>query len=259
MEKSAAPPADPEDLKFAEEIAREAGLLTLGLFRQTDLVVEDKEDGTPVTAADRKAERLLRERIKDTHKNDAIVGEEEADTEGTSGRTWILDPIDGTQSFVHGVPLYANLVALEDEHGPAVGVINIPALNECVSAGRGLGCFMNDEPTQVSKQTNLSSACIVTSGIDYWPSAVLLDQLISAGALIRTWGDAYGYVLVATGRAHAMVDPIVSRWDVAPMLTIFPEAGGVFTDLSGKVTAEGGDALATNALLAPKILEIIGR
>ena len=259
MEQAAAPPADPKDLKFAVDIAREAGLLTLDLFRQVDLVVEDKEDGTPVTAADRRAESLLRERIGNAYANDAIVGEEEVDTEGTSGRTWVLDPIDGTQSFVHGVPLYANLVALEDEYGSAVGVINIPALDECVWAGRGLGCFVNGEPTQVSMKTDISGACIVTSGIDYWPSTVLLDQLVTAGALIRTWGDAYGYVLVATGRAHAMVDPIVNRWDVAPMLTILPEAGGVFTDLSGKVTAEGGDALATNELLAPKILEVIGR
>jgi fructose-1,6-bisphosphatase/inositol monophosphatase family enzyme len=188
-----------------------------------------------------------------------VVGEEESDTDGTSGRTWVLDPIDGTQSFIHGVPLYANLVALEDEHGPVVGVINIPALDECVWAGRGLGCFVNGEPTSVSDREDLHGSCIVTSGVDYWPSAAALDEFVGRNAVIRTWGDAYGYVLVATGRAHAMVDPIVSRWDVAPMLTILPEAGGVFTDLSGAVTAEGGDALATNLALAPQILELVGR
>ncbi len=255
----ALPPAQQSDLDFAVAIAREAGSLTLELFRRPDLAVEGKEDGTPVTAADRGAERLLRERIDSAHPGDAVVGEEETDTDGTSGRTWILDPIDGTQSFVHGVPLYANLVALEDEHGPAVGVINIPALDECVWAGRGLGCFVNGEPTRVSDRTDLHGACIVTSGVDYWPSAAALDEFVGRDAVIRTWGDAYGYVLVATGRAHAMVDPIVSRWDVAPMLTILPEAGGVFTDLSGSVTAEGGDALATNPALAPQILELVGR
>ncbi|GIS99408.1 MAG: hypothetical protein CM1200mP26_11210 [Acidimicrobiales bacterium] len=121
MQEASAPPACQADMDFAVDIAREAGLLTLELFRQPDVSIDDKEDGSPVTAADREAERLLRERIGTTHPDDAVVGEEEADTEGKSGRTWILDPIDGTQSFVHGVPLYANLVALEDEFGPAVG------------------------------------------------------------------------------------------------------------------------------------------
>ena len=259
MQEASAPPACQADMDFAVDIAREAGLLTLELFRQPDVSVEDKEDGSPVTAADREAERLLRKRIGTTHPDDAVVGEEEADTEGKSGRTWILDPIDGTQSFVHGVPLYANLVALEDEFGPAVGVINIPALEECVWAGRGLGCFANGEPTRVADRSDLRGACIVTSGVDYWPSAATLDEFVGRGAVIRTWGDAYGYALVATGRAHAMVDPIVSRWDVAPMLTIFPEAGGIFTDLSGAVTAEGGDGLATNPVLADQILNLVGR
>jgi fructose-1,6-bisphosphatase/inositol monophosphatase family enzyme len=99
----------------------------------------------------------------------------------------------------------------------------------------------------------------VTSGVDYWPSAAALDEFVGKGAVIRTWGDAYGYVLVATGRADAMVDPVVFRWDVAPMLTILPEAGGVFTDLSGVVTAEGGDALATNPSLLGQILDLVGR
>ena len=259
MQEASAPPACQADMDFAVDIAREAGLLTLELFRKPDISIDDKEDGSPVTAADREAERLLRERIGTTHPDDAVVGEEEADTEGKSGRTWILDPIDGTQSFVHGVPLYANLVALEDEFGPAVGVINIPALEECVWAGRGLGCFANGEPTRVADRSDLRGACIVTSGVDYWPSAAALNEFVGRGAVIRTWGDAYGYALVATGRADAMVDPIVSRWDIAPMLTIFPEAGGIFTDLSGAVTAEGGDGLATNPVLADQILNLVGR
>ncbi len=253
------PAVDPALVEFAVDIAREAGALTLGYFRQPDLAVEGKDDGTPVTVADRGAERLLRDRIGEAFPDDAIVGEEEADVAGTSGRTWILDPIDGTQSFIHGVPLFANLVALEDGHGPAVGVINVPGLDECVWAGRGRGCFVDGEPAQVSDRTSLRGACIVTSGVDYWPSASALDEFIGQGAVIRTWGDAYGYVLVATGRADAMVDPVVFRWDVAPMLTILPEAGGVFTDLSGAITAEGGDALATNPALLDQILDLVGR
>jgi fructose-1,6-bisphosphatase/inositol monophosphatase family enzyme len=133
------PPVEEDLLRFAVDIAREAGELTLGWFRKDGLVVEGKDDGTPVTIADRSAERLLRERIAAAFPDDSVVGEEESDAVGTSGRTWVLDPIDGTQSFVHGVPLYGNLVSLEDEHGPAIGVVNIPGLDECVWAGRGRG------------------------------------------------------------------------------------------------------------------------
>ena len=253
------PAVDPALVDFAVQIAREAGTLTLRYFRRTDLDVESKGDGTPVTVADREAERLLRDRIAEAFPDDSVVGEEEPDVAGTSDRTWILDPIDGTQSFIHGVPLYANLVALEDNYGPAVGVINVPGLDECVWAGRGRGCFVDGEPARVGDRTDLRGACVVTSGVDYWPSAAALDAFVGSGAVIRTWGDAYGYVLVATGRADAMVDPVVSRWDVAPMLTIFPEAGGLFCDLSGTVTAEGGDALATNPALAPQVLALVGR
>jgi len=252
-----APPVDDALIRFAVDIAREAGELTLGWFRQSDLTVEGKSDGTPVTIADRSAERLLRDRIAAAFPDDAVVGEEEPDTAGRSGRTWILDPIDGTQSFIHGVPLYGNLVALEDEHGPAVGVVNIPGLDECVWAGRGRGCFVDGEPARVSAQSGIPGACIVTSGVDYWPSAAKLQAFVEPKTVIRTWGDAYGYVLVATGRADAMVDPIVNRWDVAPFLTILPEAGGTFSDFTGAVTADGGTALAANAALHDKILGIL--
>lgn len=259
MHTSTHPAVDPELVDFAVSIAREAGDLTLEIFGTSDLEVEGKDDGSPVTVADRRAERLLRERISMAHPDDSIIGEEEAAKIGASHRTWVLDPIDGTVSFVQGVPLYGNLVALEDEHGPAVGVINIPALDECIWAGRGLGCFFNGAPTRVTDRADLAGACIVTSGVDYWGSASRLDPLIRAGAFIRTWGDSYGYALVATGRADAMVDPIVNRWDVASMLTILPEAGGVFTDMAGDVTALGGDAIATNPLLHKKLLAAIGR
>ena len=106
---------------------------------------------------------------------------------------------------------------------------------------------------------NLAGACILTSGVDYWESAARLDPLVTAGSIIRTWGDSYGYLLVATGRADAMVDPIVNRWDVAPMLTILPEAGGLFTDMAGNVTADGGDAIATNPKLHAALMAAVGR
>tara|TARA_B100000073_G_C23730075_1_gene570557 strand:+ start:174 stop:950 length:777 start_codon:yes stop_codon:yes gene_type:complete len=251
------PPVDLDLLTFAVNTAKEAGELTLKYFKTTDLVVEGKGDGTPVTEADRDAERLMRTLIHKSFPNDTIKGEEEPDLIGTSERSWVLDPIDGTMSFIHGVPLYGNLISMEDEYGPAIGVINIPVLGECIFAGRGRGCYFNDELTQVSESTTLDGSCIVTSGVDYWPSTEILNQFVQNGAVIRTWGDAYGYVLVATGRADAMIDPIVNHWDVAPMLTIFPEAGGIFSDFSGAFTASGGNALATNPNLYTSIISML--
>ena len=136
-------------------------------------------------------------------------------------------------------------------------MLNLPALDECVWAGRGRGCFANGRPAQVSTCLDLSEACVVTSGIDYWPSTSTLERLVERGAIIRTWGDAYGYALVATGRVEAMIDPVVNQWDVAAMLTILPEAGGVFSDFTGTFTDGGGTALASNAALHPLLLDLI--
>ena len=145
-----APAVDPALVTEAVELVRMAGEATLRWFRNDELTVDRKGDGTPVTQADREAERLIRAELEVRHPADGVLGEEEPETFGTSGRRWILDPIDGTKAFTHGVPLYSNLLAVEDEHGIAAGVINIPALGETVWAGRGLGCFCNDVPAQVS-------------------------------------------------------------------------------------------------------------
>ena len=251
------PPVDQTLVDFAVSIARAAGELSRGWFEAPGLDVVRKTDGSPVTAADQEAEHLLRDRIAVAHPDDSVIGEEGNDTSGSSGRTWILDPIDGTESFIRGVPLYGNLVALVDEHGPAVGVVNLPALDECIWAGRGGGCFDNGQPAHVSERTVLSGACVVTSGIDYWPSITVVNKLVERDVIIRTWGDAYGYALVATGRADAMVDPVVNQWDVAPVLTILPEAGGVFSDFPGEFTDGGGTALASNAATHPLLLELL--
>ena len=136
------PPTDPELVDEAVELARMAGELTLRYFRADDLDVDLKGDGTPVTAADRGAERLVREELARRHPDDGVLGEEEAELVGTSGRRWVLDPIDGTKAFTRGVPLYTNLLAVEDEHGLAVGVVNVPALGETVWAGRGPGLLL---------------------------------------------------------------------------------------------------------------------
>jgi len=253
-----APPVAAGLLEQAVELARQAGELSLRWFRSTSLEVDRKRDGTPVTQADRTIERFLRSEIGRSHPDDGIVGEEEAAVAGRAGsrRRWILDPIDGTKAFTQGVPLYANLLAFEDDHGPAVGVVNVPAIGEMVWAGRGRGCFCNGAPARVSDRTELEGAYVSTSGYDAWDDAMLL-AVKGAGAALRTWGDGYGYLLVATGRIDAMVDPVAEEYDVAPMPVIMTEAGGRFSDLAGEATITGGNGVATNGRLHDRLLGVL--
>jgi histidinol phosphatase-like enzyme (inositol monophosphatase family) len=247
--------ADAHELDEAVAMTRLAGDRSLDWFRSPSLGVEHKGDGTPVTVADRSVERALREAIAERWPHDAVEGEEEDPTPGTSGRRWIIDPIDGTKAFTHGVPLYSTLVALEDERGHALGIIHLPALGRTVWAGRGLGCFEDGEPVGVADRSHLRGAYVSTSGFSSWsPSAFQAVQ--SAGALLRTWGDGFGYALVATGRLDAMVDPLVALWDVAPMPVILAEAGGRFTDLTGVARADGGSGAASAGTIHDELLAL---
>ena len=230
-----APPVDVHLMDHAVAWTREAGELTLGWFNHPELGVEHKGDGSPVTSADRAAERFLRERIEAEFPDDAILGEEEDERVGTSGRRWVIDPIDGTKAFTHGVGTFSNLLYLEDEHGPAVGVINLPALDETVWAGRGRGCFLDGSPCGVSDRDRVAGSYLTCTGFHGWTSE-MFDRTTGADVQLRTWGDAYGYALVASGRVEAMFDPSLAWWDLAAMLVIIPEAGGTIT------AWDGGDA-----------------
>ncbi|MCY3850855.1 MAG: hypothetical protein OXF75_08650 [Acidimicrobiaceae bacterium] len=241
-------PANPADLDFCVDLAREAGQLTLEWYRGRDFSIDHKHDGSPVTAADLAVEALMRERLNTAYPNDSVLGEEHPDTAGASDRAWVIDPIDGTKAFMKGVPLFANLLALVDEHGPAVGVIHLPALGETVWAGRGLGAFHNGEPCRVNDHGGLDGAFVCTSGFGYWPEGAL-SSLLDSPVKLRTWGDAYGYALVATGRVEAMVDPEAFAWDLAPIAVVIAEAGGCFSAFDGRTGGDvwsSGSAVATN-------------
>jgi histidinol-phosphatase len=250
------PVVDQRLLDDAVEIARAAAATTLRWFRSDDLTVEQKGDGTPVTEADRAAEAHLRAAVADAFPDDGVLGEEEAERVGTTGRRWIVDPIDGTKAFTRGVPLYSTLLAVEDEHGLAVGVVVLPALDEIVWAGRGRGCWHDGRPARVSSTGAVADALLTTSGYTHWPEPMLLGARRS-GMQLRTWGDGYGYALVATGRADVMVDPAAAPYDLAPMPILLAEAGGRFTDLDGAEGYDGGSGLATNGNLHDEVLAIL--
>lgn len=248
-----------ELLDFAVDISRGAGDITTKYFKGS-FAAERKSDNSFVTVADREAERYLRARIAEAYPDDAIVGEEEEEKSGKSNRRWILDPIDGTYSFVHGVPFYAVLIGLEVDHKPTLGVVNLPALDELVFAAGGLGCWWNDLPAKVSVTDSLDQALLLCTDFGvcerygFGPAAISLQNEVHAR---RTWGDAYGHVLVATGRAEIMLDAVMNVWDCAALLPILEEAGGTFTDWKGTATIHGGNAIATNGHLFDAVMDVI--
>ncbi len=251
-------------LELAIAAGKEAGGLTLRYFQQDNFEVEKKSDASPVTIADRSAEQLLRERIGAAFAADGIVGEEFGAVEGSSGFTWILDPIDGTKSFICGVPQYGTMVGVEYEGKAVVGLVFIPGLNEGVyaSAGQGAWHFRGEEQPKrchVSKKTRLADGLFVTSQVDTFAkrgAAGAFEALQKSAYITRTWGDCYGYLLVATGRAEVMVDPMLNVWDAAAVQPIIEEAGGSFTDWHGTPTIHAGEAMATNGLILDEILAI---
>ena len=258
-------------LEFARTIAEEAGRLTLDYFRSDDLAVERKGDDSPVTAADRAAESLLRRRIEASFPGDAIVGEELGERPGTSPFRWVLDPIDGTKSFITGVPLYTTLVGLLEQtpegEESVLGVIHAPALGESVYAARGGGAWYEQgagaaTPARVSSIDTLSDAVFLTSDVRDFTAGRSTDAfgaylaLQNKARLARTWGDAYGYLLVATGRAEVMVDPVICLWDGAAVQPILEEAGGTFTDWQGKATVHCGEGIGTNRHVLDEVLAI---
>jgi histidinol-phosphatase len=252
-------------LALARSAGLEAGRLTLRYFQTANYKVERKSDNSPVTVADRQAEQLLRERIAAAFPSDGILGEELGTTEGTSGFRWILDPIDGTKSFIHGVPLYGTMVAVEHDGRAVVGLVFMPALDEGVfaSAGQGAWHFRGStapERAHVSTKPRLADGLFVTSAVDTFIQRGALEAfraLEDAAYITRTWGDCYGYLLVATGRAEVMIDPVLNVWDAAAVQPIIEEAGGTFTDWQGTPTIHAGEAIATNGLVLKEVLGII--
>jgi histidinol phosphatase-like enzyme (inositol monophosphatase family) len=244
---------------FIEEIALKAGEITLKYFNNPNLRIETKANDTPVTQADQEAERYLREQIRKHFPNDSIIGEEYGEELFRSDRRWIIDPLDGTKTFMRGVPFYGTLIALEEGDTVTHGCIGLPALNEIIYAEHGKGCFWNGKSCHVSNTDTIEEATLLTT--DDASLATKISQarheaLIQEAKLWRSWGDCYGYALVATGRADGMLDPAGAIWDLAPMAVILSEAGGRYSSFEGTKTIRGGDMISSNRALFTTLQEI---
>ncbi|WP_141618443.1 histidinol-phosphatase [Myxococcus sp. AB036A] len=247
-------------MQAAAEVARIAGDAALAFFRG-GIAVDTKSDGSPVTVADRTAESRAREWLEARFPQDGILGEEFGETRPGAKRRWILDPIDGTKTFIRGVPLWGTLVALAEGERILAGAAYFPAVSELLVAAPGRGCFWNDQRAAVSTQAELSQAVVLSTDERFpvYPERGAAWRALARDAAVdRTWGDCYGYLLVATGRAEVMVDELLSPWDGAALQPIIEEAGGVFTDWTGRRTAFGGNGIATNAAMARVVRERLG-
>ncbi len=239
-------------LAAAGELAEFTAAVALRHFR-ADIAVEIKADGSPVTVADRGAELAAREWLQRRFPNDGIVGEEFPDTNPDAKRRWIIDPIDGTKAFVRGVPLWGTLVACCEGETVLAGAACYPAVNELVMAAPGEGCWWNGSRAAVSKVSALKQATALTTDqrfLERPDRGARWRELTSRAGVVRTWGDCYGYLLVATGRAEIMIDDVMNPWDAAALQPIIEEAGGVFTSWRNMHSAFDGDVIATNAALS---------
>jgi histidinol-phosphatase len=251
-----------DDLKLALELADEADSLTMPRFGAVDLVVETKPDLTPATDADLDVESTIRRRLTTQRPNDSILGEEFGGTTTFIGRQWVIDPIDGTKNFVRGVPVWATLIALLDDGMPVLGVVSAPALQRRWWAAAGQGAFakvgsLPERRLAVSKVDDLPSASLAFSSLSGWALRGLRERFISLTDQVwrvRGYGDFYNYCLVAEGAVDIALEPEVSMWDLAAVDILVREAGGAFTDLTGRKGPHGGSAVATNAQLHEAVL-----
>jgi histidinol-phosphatase len=248
------------DLALALDLVDAADALTTARFRAHDLHVETKPDLTPVSEADRAVEEAIRARLARDRPGDAILGEEFGTT-GDGRRRWIVDPIDGTKSYVRGVPVWATLLALEVDGELVVGAVSAPALGRRWWAAKGAGAFADGDPIRVSEVRALGDAQLCFANFRDWEPRGLGDQMLSLASQVWRavgFGDFWGHMLVAEGAAEVMIEPELALWDVAALRPIIEEAGGRCTDLAGAPATGPGGCVTTNTLLHDAVLDALG-
>jgi histidinol-phosphatase len=245
--------------ELAVESAHKAGQLAMRYYDGA-MTVEWKSDHSPVTVADREAEQLLRQTLLGAFPKDGFLGEESGHTPGSSGFRWIIDPIDGTRSFVRGIPVWATLVGLQYQDETIAGVAEVPAIGHTYRALRGDGAYRNERRIHVSAVTDMARAMLFYSSLSWFIKAGRKDAFLELTLRTerqRGFGDFYGFVLVAQGSGELMVEHGVHAWDVAAIQAIVEEAGGRFSDWSGKANIHSPDVIVSNGKLHDEALAIL--
>lgn len=242
-----------------QELAVESGNFISPLFADASLPVELKDDASPVTAADRGAEQLMRAHINKTFPEHGIIGEEFGNERSDAEWVWVLDPIDGTKSFITGVPLWGTLIALLHRGLPVLGAIHQPILGQLM-IGDGNTTTLNGRPVRMRPCTRLGDATILTSdplNPARYQNGAGYDALIGRARLVRTWGDCYGYLLLAAGRADVSLDPIMNPWDIAALVPILRGAGGTITDWRGEAPYPASSTVASSPGLHTEVIRVL--
>ena len=248
-----------ELLDNAIDFAKLGGQHTLKYFRK-NVQVLSKTDDSPVTIADREAEQIIRNEILRRFPDHGIIGEEFGVTNPDANIKWILDPIDGTVSFIHGIPLYTTLIGVLVDGQPMAGVIYAPAMDELCEGSAECGTRLNGETVKVRQCASLSEATLITTdrkNIRKYGFETPINELMTRVKVDRTWGDAYGHMMVATGRADIMFDPILNIWDAAALLPVVQGAGGKFIDVHGKPDIHTGNGISIVDGLVDDVLNIL--
>jgi histidinol phosphatase-like enzyme (inositol monophosphatase family) len=264
------PPEIGRRLACLLQVATQAAELTVGYFQSDRVRVDLKSDESPVTQADREAERLIRETVAAAFPGDGFIGEEEGTTPDTTGFRWVIDPIDGTVSFAAGVPLYGSLIGIErtmvdGSRRVVAGVASMPALHERVWAVEGGGAWWERSgrptvPARVCAPKPLSESIVCTTGSEYYRRTSrmhVLKRLEEICGRMRGWSDCYSLVLLATGRCQVALDPMMNPWDCGPFPVIIAEAGGVFTSWKGEPGIHGGDSVACHPSMHAELLQLL--
>jgi len=241
---------------FMIELAEKSGDFVRPLFASPGLSIEFKADESPVTAADKGAETLLRSLISKKFPSHGIIGEELGNDRSDAEFVWVLDPIDGTKSFITGVPLFGTLIALMHNGQPLLGAIHQPILRQLM-IGDGSTATLNGRSVRVRPTARLEEATFLTSdqlNIAKNQNGAAYEALIRRTRLVRTWGDCYGYLLLAAGWADVMCDPIMNPWDIQALIPIIRGAGGVITDWQGRDPVRAESIVAANATLHPLVI-----
>lgn len=246
---------------FLHTLAEESARVIMPWFGNRELEIERKADESQVTIADRAAEQIMRELIRKKFPQHGIVGEEFGSENTEAEFVWVLDPIDGTASFTRGCPLFGTLIALLQNGHPVLGAINLPALKQ-LCMGDGQEAKINGTKVKLREGVALSQATLLASAIDTirkYQSWERFEQLLERTNLFRTWGDCYGYVLLAGGWADIMLDPIMNPWDIMALVPIITGAGGIITDWSDNDVVKGKSCVAANKELHAQVMELLNK
>ena len=248
-----------EFASFIATLAEKSGEIIKRSYLAENVDVELKADATLVTQADRAAEALMRELIRKTYPEHGVIGEEYGEENARAEFVWTLDPIDGTVSFASGCPLFGTLIGLIHQNQPVLGAIHQPLWNElCI--GDGKRTLVNGRPVQLRTVSRIANATLLTTDVSCIRRTrhrEAFELLLERSHLFRTWGDCYGYLLVASGRADIMLDLDMRIWDIVPLIPVITGANGIITSWSGDDTSQSKSCLATNSSLHPKVMEIL--